>query len=93
MSREVRRNPDASRYELVEDGAVIGVADYREQAGTVVLPHTLIDPSRQGHGLGAELVAAVLDDLRSDGRKVVPACWYVREFVDGHPEYQDLLAP
>ncbi|MGE0794968.1 MAG: GNAT family N-acetyltransferase [Acidimicrobiia bacterium] len=92
MSRTVRRAPESSRYELVEDGAVIGVADYREQGDVVVLPHTLIDPSRQGGGLCAELVGAVLDDLRSRGRQVVPACWYVREFIDQHPDYADLVA-
>jgi predicted GNAT family acetyltransferase len=92
VSRTVRRDPGASRYELVEDGRVIGFADYQERADVVVLPHTLIEPSRQGDGLGAELVAAVLDDLRTRGHRVVPACWYVQEFIDGHPAYQDLVA-
>jgi predicted GNAT family acetyltransferase len=91
MSRVVRRDAASSRYELVEDDRVIGVAEYRERGDVVVLPHTLIDPSRRGSGLGAELVSAVLDDLRSRGARVVPTCWYVREFMDEHSEYQDLL--
>jgi predicted GNAT family acetyltransferase len=92
-TRSVRRNAEESRYELVEEGEVIGIAEYRERGDAVVLPHTVIDPSRRGDGLGAELVRAVLDDIRSTGRHVVPACWYVHEFVDEHPDYQDLLAP
>jgi predicted GNAT family acetyltransferase len=77
---------------LVEDGHVVGVADYEERGDMVVLPRTLIELSRQGHGLGAELVAAVLDDLQASGRKVVPVCWYVREFMDEHAQYQEMLA-
>jgi predicted GNAT family acetyltransferase len=92
-TRSVRRNADQSRYELVEDGEVIGIAEYRERDDTVVLPHTAINPSRQGGGLGAELVGAALDDIRASGRRIVPACWYVREFIDQHPDYQDLIAP
>lgn len=91
--RHVRDNADAGRYELVVDGEVAGFADYREQGnGDVVLPHTVIDSSRRGQGLGAVLVRGALDDLRSQGKKIVPACWYVAEFVDGHPDYADLIA-
>jgi predicted GNAT family acetyltransferase len=91
-ARTVRRDEAASRYELVEDGRVVGVADFRDRGDVVVLPHTEIDADRQGHGLGAELVAGVLDDLRRRGVKVEPACWYVRDFLDANPAYQDLLA-
>ncbi len=91
-ARSVRRNEEQSRYELVENGEVIGFAVYRDRGDAVVLPHTAIDAARRGGGLGAELVSAVLDDLRSSGRTVVPLCWFVREFIDVHPAYQDLLA-
>ena len=87
----MRKDEQGSRYELVEDGVVIGIADYREGDGVVELPHTVIDPKRRGEGLGAVLVRAALDDIRPTGRTVVPTCWYVAEFIDGHPEYADLV--
>jgi uncharacterized protein len=37
-------------------------------------------------------VKGALDDVRPSGRKIVPACWYVGQFVDENPEYKDLLA-
>ncbi|MBV8983070.1 MAG: N-acetyltransferase, partial [Acidimicrobiia bacterium] len=46
----------------------------------------------RGQGLGAEMVRGALDDTRSTGHQVVPACWYVAEFIDANPEYRDLLA-
>lgn len=88
----MRKAEDGSRYELVDGDEVVGFADCSVAGSTVVFPHTVIDSSRRGQGLGAVLVQGALDDVRSSGRKVVPSCWYVREFIDGHPEYADLLA-
>ena len=87
----MRKDEQRSRYELVEDGSVIGIADYRDGEGIVELPHTVIDPRRRGEGLGAVLVRGALDDIRPSGRAVAPTCWYVREFIEAHPEYGDLV--
>ena len=89
---KVRRNDERSRYELLVAGQLVGIADYHEQGDTVVIPHTEIDRSRRGQGLGAILVRHALDDLRRSGRTVVPACWYVAQFIDENPEYRDLVA-
>ena len=92
MTHEVRRNDADSRYELLVDGQVAGIADFHLNGEAVVLPHTEIDPRRRGQGLGAILVQGVLDDVRSAGRTVVPSCWYVAQYIDEHPEQRDLLA-
>jgi predicted GNAT family acetyltransferase len=92
VSGIVVRNDDRSRYELVADGVIVGIADFFVQGDDVVIPHTEIVAHRRGQGLGAELVRGVLDDIRRSGRSVVPHCWYVAEFVDAHPDYADLLA-
>jgi predicted GNAT family acetyltransferase len=92
MANEVRRNDAEQRYELVVDGVVAGIADFRVDGETVVLPHTEIDARNRGHGLGAVLVQGALDDIRDSGRTVVPVCWYVAQYIDEHPQEQDLLA-
>jgi len=89
---EVRDNPEKSRYELVEDGRLVGVADYRPMGETLAFPHTEIVPARRNQGLGAQLVQGALDDVRRKGAKVVPYCWFVAEFIEEHPEYADLRA-
>lgn len=88
----VRDNAEANRYELVRGGEVIGVADYVLRGDVIVIPHTEIAPHLQGRGLGAVLVDGVLDDVRRQGRKVVPSCWYVAQRIRERPETQDLLA-
>jgi predicted GNAT family acetyltransferase len=92
MAHEVRRNDALSRYELVIDGEMVGIADFRLDGEAVVLPHTEVDPRRRGQGLGALLVAGALDDIRHAGRTVVPSCWYVRQYIEEHPDEADLLA-
>jgi len=89
----VEDNVELSRYEIKDDGRVVGVADYRVQDDLVVLPHTEVDPARQGAGLGAELIQAALDAIRERGQRVVPQCSYVADFIAEHPDYQDLVAP
>jgi predicted GNAT family acetyltransferase len=90
--QRVVHNAEQSRYELLDDDQLVGIADYRVAGDTIVFPHTEIVRERRGHGLGAVLVQGALDDVRGSGRRVVPHCWYVAEFIDEHPEYADLTA-
>jgi uncharacterized protein len=92
MTTEVTRNDDASRYELRLDGELVGIADYDGDGDVLVFPHTEIDPRHRGRGLGDLLVGAALDDVRRRGAKVVPTCWFVRDFIDAREEYRTLVA-
>jgi hypothetical protein len=91
VQTEVRKNAERSRYELVIDAEVVGIADYRREGDTLVFPHTEVKSSLRGQGMGARLVQGALDDARAEGHRVVPRCWYVAEFIDANPEYRDLL--
>lgn len=90
-SVDVRRNDGAGRYEIFAEGKRVGWADFQDVGGAVALPHTEVDPSMNGRGLGSQLVRFALDDVRARGRKVVPACPFVATFIERHPEYADLL--
>jgi predicted GNAT family acetyltransferase len=89
---DFRKNDERSRYELVDNGRVVAIADYIEWPDLVVFPHTVVDPARRGQGLGAELVQQALDDVRGTGRRVMATCWFVADFIRSNPEYGDLLA-
>jgi predicted GNAT family acetyltransferase len=88
----VRDRPELNRYELIVDDDVIGVAEYRRSDDVVVLPQTVIEASKRGRGWGELLVKEALDDLRRQGVRVQPRCWFVAEFIEQHPDYMDLLA-
>jgi uncharacterized protein len=89
----VRDNPQALRYELLDDsGAMIGKIHYVLEPGAVALVHTEVDPKFQGHGLASELVQGAIKDLRERGLKMIPVCPYVRAWLRRHPEQADLVA-
>jgi predicted GNAT family acetyltransferase len=92
MAVHVRKQTDRSRYEISVGDELVGRADYVERGEQVVLPHTEIDARFQDQGLAGILVAAVLDDVRASGRRVVPECSYVAAFIRQHPDYADLVA-
>jgi len=89
---EVRNNPEKRRYELYVDGRMIGIADYVRTGDVMVLPHTVIEPSERNQGWGEVLVRAALDDIRGQGLRIEPRCWFVAEFVELNAQYADLLA-
>lgn len=92
MQGTVRDAPDRSRYELIVDEQIVAIADYRIDGEVAVLPHTEVLPHLRGRGLGDQLVAGALDDLRRRGLRVVPRCWFVAEYIEANAEYADLVA-
>jgi predicted GNAT family acetyltransferase len=92
MALAVVDNPDRSRYELRNDGHLVGYTQYHERDGVLVFPHTVITDPKRGAGYGTTLVQGALDDVRAHGRTIVAECPFVAKFVDENPEYADLLA-
>lgn len=89
---EVRRNDEASRYEIVVGGAVAGFTEFRDRDGVLVFPHTEIDDAYAGQGLAKILVTQALDDVRVRGERIKAVCPYVRGFIEKNPQYADLQA-
>jgi len=94
MAVEVHDDPGRRRYEISEDGAVVGFADYRVTDAVIDFIHTEVDPDRAGRGLAGQLVAYALDDARRRGLGVLPWCPYVRNYIDARAgDYLDLVPP
>jgi predicted GNAT family acetyltransferase len=91
---DVVDNDVAHRYEArSDDGTVLGFATYRSTGGdTVVFVHTEVSDDAEGQGIGSRLVRGALDDVRRQGRHMRPDCPFVKEYVDNHTEYADLVA-
>lgn len=87
----VTNNAERRRFEL-ETAAGLAIADYRLAGSTMTIYHTEVPLSLRGRGIGARLVHGALEEVRRANLKVVPACSFVREFVDRNPEFADLLA-
>jgi predicted GNAT family acetyltransferase len=88
----VRDNPDEARFEAYVGDRLAGFAQYTLGDDVITFTHTKVDDAFEGHGVGSILVRAALDAVRQDGGlRVRPLCPFVRAWIDGHPDYQDLL--
>ena len=92
METSVVDVPDRGRFEVRLGDRVVGLAGYHVENGTMALPHTEVDPSVGGRGIGSLLVAGVLAAARERGLTVLPYCSFVRHYIQQHPEYVDLVA-
>jgi len=87
---DITNNSIKHRYELAVDGHI--AATYYEIAdGVITFVHTEVPPELGGKGVGSKLVKGALDQVRSDGLKVIARCPFVKGWIDKHPDYADLL--
>lgn len=84
-------NPERGRYELREDGDLLGFASYTVRDGVMSVPHTEVDPRLRGRGLASTLVRDTLEAARARGLGVLPLCPFVTRYIARHPEYLPLV--
>jgi uncharacterized protein len=84
--------PEKGRFEARIGERVVGLASYHVEGTSMTLPHTEVDPSMGGRGIGKMLVAGVLAAARERGLTVLPYCSFIRHYIQEHPEESDLVA-
>ena len=84
---EIRENAEQERYDLLVDGELAGMAEYRDREGRRIFFHTEVDPAYAGRGLGNRLAKGVLDDALARDLHVVPRCPFIRAWLERHPDY------
>jgi predicted GNAT family acetyltransferase len=90
----VVHDESGSRFVLMRGDQQLGETVYvtREDGG-IVFVHTEVDPALQEKGLGSQLVAGALDQLRSSTDvRIGASCPFVRSYLERHPEYNDLTS-
>ena len=90
-SATTRYNEVRGRYEL-KLGNMIAYADAKIVGERIIFTHTEVPYELRNCGIGVQLVGAALEDVRRRGLKVVPACWFVSQFIARKPQFKDLLA-
>ncbi len=88
---DVVDNAARGRFELVEEG-LTAFADYRREAGRLVIPYVESPPPLRGKGTAGRLMEGVLAAARAEGLKVTPICGYAVAYIRRHKEHHDLLA-
>jgi predicted GNAT family acetyltransferase len=90
MTDTVRNNTAEHRYELTVEGH-LAATYYQIANGVITFVHTEVPDALAGRGVGSKLVKGALDQVRSQGLKVVAQCPFVKAYIEKHAEYADLL--
>jgi predicted GNAT family acetyltransferase len=80
-----------NRYELRVHGTLAAAANYECEPGRIVFTYTELMAGFEGQGLGLQLAAGALDDVRRRGETVIPRCPFMFTFIEDHHEYADLV--
>lgn len=90
----VRDAPEQHRFEarLDPDGPLAALISYEPSETWLRLLHTEVQPGFEGRGISSELVARVVDDVRSRGLTIIPQCPFVIRWLERHPEQHDVLS-
>jgi uncharacterized protein len=87
----VNDNEEERRYEVHLDGILVGHLRYVRRGGRAYFVHTEVDLGHEGAGLGSILVRGALDAQRERDELVVPLCPFVRDYLERHPDYTDVV--
>ena len=77
-------------YTIAVDGQTVGLAAVADRDNQRVFYHTEVDERFGGRGLATILIGEALRATRADGKRVVPVCPMVADFIDKHPEFSDI---
>ena len=89
--RAVTFNAELGRYEMSTEAGT-AFANVHRAGDRLIFTHTEVPYALRGRGAGARLVKGALDDVRRQGLKAVPRCWFVAEFIQRNPAYRDVVA-
>ncbi|MDB5889174.1 MAG: N-acetyltransferase [Polaromonas sp.] len=89
---EIKHQESQHRYGAFVDGQHAGFCQYELAGNTVTFTHTVVRPEFEGQGIGSSLAVFALEDCRARRQQVVPECSFLRQYIDRHGEFHDLLA-
>lgn len=87
---DIVNNKAQHRFELVVDGH-LAAAYYKRDGDVITFIHTEVPAELGGRGVGSKLVQGALDQVRSEGLKVIAECPFVKAWIGKHDAYKDLL--
>jgi predicted GNAT family acetyltransferase len=76
----MRDNQAAGRFEIDEAGQTVW-ADYRREAGGLIIDHVEAPAALRGTGAASRLMQAIVDLARAEGVKITPLCGYAAHWL------------
>jgi uncharacterized protein len=87
----VQHNKNHHRFELKLENQTAFVEYQTIDEETLVLTHTEVPAELEGQGIGSALVKGVLEQVERDKLMIVPACPFVKAYIQRHPEWNRVV--
>lgn len=83
---------EAGRIAVINDsGSEIGEITFVNQPGDIwIADHTYVNNDYRGYGIAKKLVELLVERAKSEGKKIVPLCPFVKDEFIRVPEYSDI---
>ena len=92
VNNEAEHRYEAWLGEMLAGFSQYTLDQYTLDAELITFTHTQVADAFEGKGVATTLIRAALDDVRARAsRTVQPLCPFVRDYIQRHPDYQDLL--
>jgi predicted GNAT family acetyltransferase len=78
------------KYTVAVDGQPVGLTAFADRDNQRVFYHTEVDERFGGRGLATIVIGEALKATRADGKRIVPVCPTVADYVKKHPEFADV---
>jgi predicted GNAT family acetyltransferase len=91
MSDKRQTSVSRSRFEFEENGEVAYLEVEMDGNGWMTLYHTEVPPAMRGKGVAGTLARTALEHARDQGLKVDIICPLAADYIQKHPEFQNLL--
>ncbi len=83
-------NEETLSFEMMVEGYRCFI-DTKKRGDIIYLIHTEVPEEMKGKGVAAALVEKTFRYLEEHNLKIIPACSYVRLFLERHSEWNKLL--
>ncbi len=87
---EATVSPADGKYTIAVDGENVGLVAFADRDNQRVFYHTEVDEQFGGRGLASIGIKEALEATRAEGKRVVPVCPTVADFIKKHPEFNDV---
>ncbi len=88
---KVTHNEAHRRFEIDLDNKKALIQYKKQSEDTLNLFHTEVPKEFEGKGVGSQLVKQTLEQIKAEGKKIVPSCPFVAIYIKRHPEYNTMV--
>ena len=88
---EITNNEKSSQFEIELEGVKALIGYQKDADGNFNLRHTEVPEEFEGKGVRSRLVKHTLEQIKAAGKKIIPSCSFVADYIKRHPEYESLV--